>query len=60
MTLKKLKICYQMNNSETPQKQNSQMADRADLDRRHNMTSFWNNTDNKIFTRASDNGFGRT
>jgi len=23
------------------------MADRADLDRRHNMTSFWNNTDNK-------------
>jgi len=49
-----------MNNIETPQKQNSQMADTADLDRRHNMTSFWNNTSTKIFTRASDNGFGRT
>jgi hypothetical protein len=60
MTLKKLKICYEMNNIETPQEQNSQMVDTAGLDRRHHMTSFWNNNSNKIFTRVSDNGFGRT
>jgi len=60
MTLKKPKICHRMNNIETPQKQNYRMADTTDLDRRQNMTPFWNKTSNKIFTRVSDNGLGRT
>ena len=60
MTLKKPKIYYQINNIETPQKQNSQTADMGDLDTTHNMMSFWNNIGSKIFMRASDNGYGRT
>jgi hypothetical protein len=58
MTLKKPNICYQIKNKGAPKK-NPQMADRADLDTRHNMMSFWNNTSTKMLTRTSDNGFGK-
>jgi hypothetical protein len=58
MTFKTPKICYQTNITETPQTQNSEMADTAGLDTRHNITPFWNNSSTKIFTRASETALG--